>query len=162
MTDTTPAIRQILEAADQPFEVWDCDPNFADTAAFCDHYDVSPDHSANTILVKSKSGPQKFAVCVVLATCRLDVNHTIRKRLGARKASIATAEETKEITGMEIGGVTPLALPPGLTVWVDSEVINRDYVILGGGNRTSKLKVNPQSFGQLFEFEIVSGLGKQN
>ena len=151
-----------MEDSDHPFEVWDCDPSFADTAAFCEHYDVSPDHSANTILVKSKSGPQKFAVCVVLATHRLDVNHTIRKKLGTRKASFASAEETKEITGMEIGGVTPLALPDNLPVWIDSEVIDREYVILGGGNRISKLKVYPQSFDQLFDFEIVSGLGKQN
>ena len=133
MSDTLPEIRRFLESIDAPFEVWDCDPAMADTAAFCEHYGVAPENSANTILTRSKSGEAKFAVCVLLATCRLDVNHTVRKKLGVRKVSFASAEETREVTGMEIGGVAPLALPEDLPIWVDSKVMDCDYIILGGG-----------------------------
>ena len=139
MSDTLPEIRAILEISGLDFEVWDCDPGLADTAVFCKQYGVEPADSANTILVRSKTGERKFAACVVLATHRLDVNHTVRKKLGARKVSFASAEETKEMTGMEIGGVTALALPPDLPLWIDGDVMRRDFVILGGGNRSSKL-----------------------
>lgn len=159
MSDTLPEIRALLERTDYPFEVWDCEPDYADTVAFCEHYDVSPECSANTIVVKSKTGPEKFAACVVLAISRLDVNHTVRKKLGARKVSFATADETMKITGMEIGGVTPFALPWEMPVWVDDTVFDCEHIILGGGNRTSKLKVDPRSLEFLSNLEIVAGLG---
>ena len=161
MRDTLPGIRRFLEQSEYPFEIWDCDPEMADTTDFCEHYGVSPEDSANTILVKSKTGESKYAICVLLATHRLDVNHTVRRKLGARKASFATAEETRKITGMEIGGVTPLALPGDLPIWIDESVMQRNYIILGGGNRTSKLKVNPQSLNLLPGVEVIIGLAQR-
>ncbi len=160
MADTLPEIRAILEGAGLDFEVMDCDPSLADTAVFCEHYGVSLDHSANTILVKSKTGEEKFAACLVLATMRLDVNKVVRKRLGVRKASFAGPDETKTMTGMEIGGVTALALPETLPLWVDGEIMRRDYVILGGGNRESKIKVSPRIFATTPNTEIVEGLAR--
>ena len=73
-------------------EVIDCDPALADTAAFCAAYGYALDDSANAILVAGRVEPPVYAVCVVLATTRLDVNRTVRKRLGVRKASFAPAE----------------------------------------------------------------------
>ncbi|MEC8388749.1 MAG: YbaK/EbsC family protein [Pseudomonadota bacterium] len=160
MSDTEPFIRQLLEASGQPFEVMACDPALADTADFCAHYGVAPDHSANAILVKSKTGPEKFACCVVLATCRLDVNKVVRKRLGARKVSFAGAEETRAITGMEIGGVTPIGLPSGLPVWVDGRIAGLEYIILGGGNRASKLKIPPALLLALPGVNLVDDLAQ--
>lgn len=161
MTDTLPEIRALLEQAGYPFEVWDCDPDFADTVVFCEQYGVSLENSANTILVRSKSGEAKFAACVLLASHRLDVNHTVRKKLGARKVSFASADETRELTGMEIGGVTPLALPDELPIWVDGDVMKCEYIILGGGNRTSKLKIDPRSLSVLPGVDIVDGLARR-
>ena len=80
----------------------------SDTAIFCKHYGVPPENSANAILVKSKTGEKKYALCVLLATHRLNTNHTVGKKLGARKVFFATAEDTRELTGMEIDGVTPM------------------------------------------------------
>ncbi len=160
MAETLPLIQSVLQASALPFEVWDCDPEAADTAAFCERYGVSPAHSANTIVVRSKTGELRYAVCVVLATHRLDVNHVVRKKLGVRKVSFASAQETRELTGMEIGGVTPIGLPGDLPVWIDQAVTACEYVILGGGNRSSKLKVDPGLFSQLPGVEIVPGLGK--
>lgn len=94
-------------------------------------------------VVVGKSEPRRHVVCVVLATTRLDVNGAVRKRLGARKASFASADETRDLTGMEIGGVTPIGLPDGLEVWIDAAVTERDRVVIGGGVRSSKVWVAP-------------------
>jgi prolyl-tRNA editing enzyme YbaK/EbsC (Cys-tRNA(Pro) deacylase) len=158
VTETLPEIHAILERTGYPYEVWECDPELADTSVFCKHYGVPAENSANTILVKSKTGTPKFAACVLLATHRLDVNHVVRKRLGARRVSFASAEETRDMTGMEIGGVTPLALPDGLSIWIDRDVMEREYIILGGGNRTSKLKVDPRLLELQPGVEVIEGL----
>lgn len=126
-----------------PFEVLACDPEFADTAAFVARYGLPLENSANTIVVASRRGPAMYAVAVVLATTRLDVNGTMRRLMGCSKASFASAEETRELTAMEIGGVTPLGLPAGLSLFVDAAVMAADRIVLGGGDRTSKLLVSP-------------------
>lgn len=158
MSDTLPEIRALLEAAPYPFEVMSCDPELADTAVFCAEYGKAPEDSANTILVRSKTGELKFAACVVLATHRLDVNKVVRKKLGARKVSFASAEETRDLTRMEIGGVTALALPADLPLWIDAHVMKRTEIILGGGNRTSKLIVDPKLLLDQPLAEVVEGL----
>ena len=88
------------------YELFACDPALADTAAFCAAYGFAPEDSANTILVIGKSDPPRYAACVVLAPNRLDVNRAVRDRLGTCKASFAASDSTRDITGMEIGGVT--------------------------------------------------------
>jgi prolyl-tRNA editing enzyme YbaK/EbsC (Cys-tRNA(Pro) deacylase) len=158
MTDTLPHIRTFLENSKIEFEVMTCDPALADTAVFCEHYGISLDHSANAIVVKTKTGERKYVACVVLATARLDVNHTVRKKIGARKVSFAGAEETLSLTGMDLGGVTPLCLPPDLPLWIDAEIMKRPYIILGGGNRESKIRVLPDIFRLTPNTEIVEGL----
>ena len=156
--DTLLQIKAVLDASGLAYEVWPCDDSLADTAAFCAHYNVPPAHSVNAILVRSRTDPAQMALCMVPATHRLDVNRTVRKRLGAKKASFAAPEDTRALTGMEIGGVTPIGLPPGLPVWVEASVMTLDYIILGGGKRTSKLKVPPAIFDHITDCEIIEGL----
>ena len=113
-TNLVERIEAALQSSQVEYEIFPCDPELADTAVFCERYGYSPSVSANTILVKAKTGGERFAVCVVLANTRLDVNRTVRKRLGSRRVSFASADETRAATGMEIGGVTPIALPADL------------------------------------------------
>jgi prolyl-tRNA editing enzyme YbaK/EbsC (Cys-tRNA(Pro) deacylase) len=161
MSITLPEIDLFLQQTGLEYEVWPCDPELADTARFCDHYGVALENSANAILVRSKTGAEKYALCVVLATHRLNTNHTVRKKLGARKVSFASAEQTRELTGMEIGGVTPLCLPADLSVWIDAAVMDCEYIVLGGGNRSSKIKADPQILLQQANVEVVPDLAKQ-
>jgi prolyl-tRNA editing enzyme YbaK/EbsC (Cys-tRNA(Pro) deacylase) len=97
-------------------------------------------------------------VCLVLATTRLDVNGAVRKRLGVRKVSFAPAELTMDLTGQEIGGVTVFGLPEDLAVWVDRRVVESDWVIIGAGSRSAKIRLDPAQFGDLAGFEIVEDL----
>ncbi len=152
------AVRAALDSVGVPYEALPCDPDFADTAAFCERYGVAPEDSANTIVVAGKGQPRRYAACVVLATTRLDVNGAVRKRLGVRKASFASADETRMLTGMSIGGVTPLALDEGLPIWVDERVMGRQTVVLGGGSRSLKIRVTPLLFEHLRAAEVIPGL----
>ena len=136
-------VRAAAEATGVPFEVVACDPDLADTAAFCAAYGYALEDSANCVVVKGKSEPPVFVACVVLATTRLDVNGVVRRRLGTRKASFAPAAEVEELTGMTIGGVTPFALPAGVPIWVDERVMTRDRIVLGGGSRSCKVVGSP-------------------
>ncbi len=140
-------------------DIVDCDPSLADTAAFCAAHGYPPEDCANAILVVGKSEPPTYALCLVLATCRLDVNKTVRRRLGIKKASFASAEATTQLTGMAIGGVTPFAVADDLPIWVDAAVMDRDIVVVGGGSRSCKVVGPPAMLRELLSVEIVEGLG---
>jgi prolyl-tRNA editing enzyme YbaK/EbsC (Cys-tRNA(Pro) deacylase) len=153
-----PATRAALDRLGVTYEVMPCDPALADTAAFVEAYGVPLDRSANTILVASKGAEPAYAACVLLATTSLDVNTVVRREMGVRKASFAKADPTRELTAMEIGGVTPFGLPDDLPVLVDARVMAPDWVILGGGNRSSKLRVAPGALASLASVRVVEGL----
>ncbi len=155
-----PVIRQLDELG-LDYEVVPCDPALADTAAFCEAYGYSPDDSANAIVVVGKADPPVHAICLLLASTRLDVNKVVRQRLGTRKASFATADETIALTGMQIGGVTPFGTSTALPLWVDAAVMGRERLIIGGGSRDRKLLVPPATLAGHPGVEVIDGLARR-
>lgn len=159
-----PAATEVIANLDRiglEYEVMPCDPELADTAAFCEAYGIPLENSANAILVASRKPEGHNAVCVVLANSRLDVNGTVRKKLGVRKVSFAPAELTRELTGQEIGGVTIFGLPDDLPVWLDSRVMEREWVVVGAGSRTAKIKLDPSQLADVDGYEVVPDLAQE-
>lgn len=155
-----PSVLADMERLGIEYESMDIDPDLADTADFCRAYDIPLENSANAILVASRQPPGHHALCVLLASTRLDVNGTVRRRLGVRKASFAPADLTRELTGQEIGGVTIFAVPEGIPVWIDSRVMDCDWVIVGAGSRDAKIRLDPAQLAGLDGYEVVEDLAR--
>ena len=137
--------RAAVEALGVDHEFLDCDSELADTALFCEHYGYELDQSANTIVVASKRPPGHYSACVVLADSRLDVNKKVRSLMDVKKLSFAAPEVTAEVTGMMMGGVTVFGLPDDLPLYIDSRIMDKEWVIVGGGSRSLKIKVPPRA-----------------
>ena len=155
MSGLDPGVQRQIEALGIVHQVLDCNPELADTEAFCAHYGIARDDAANAIIVAAKSEPRKYAACLVLATTKIDVNHKLSKIMGIKRLSFASAEETKELTGQLIGGVTVFGLPDTLPVYVDARVMEREAVIVGGGNRSTKVRVPPAELRKMPSVEVV-------
>lgn len=159
-TKLLPLVEEALARYDITYTILECLPELADTAAFCEHYHVALDQAANTILVASrKAEPTRYAVCVVLGTTRLDVNQKVCELLGVKKASFADAETTTQRTSMLIGGVTPFGISDA-PIYVDGAVMRAREVVMGGGNRSSKLLLAPQELLKLPHVTVIDGLAK--
>ena len=130
-------------------------PDWADTDVFCANYGIPRDNAANTILVAAKTEPRQYFACLVTATMKLDVNHKISKLIGIKRLSFASAEETGEVTGQLIGGVTVFGLPDSVPLYIDERVMERDYVIVGGGNRSTKIKLAPEYLTRLHRATVA-------
>lgn len=155
-----PKTQAALQAHDITYEVLECDPDLADTAAFTEHYGFTLDQAANTILVASKKvEPTKYAVCVVLGTTKLDVNKAVCKLLGVKRASFASGDETVSLTDMMIGGVVAIGIED-LPIYIDQAVMDQEKVIMGGGNRSSKLLLDPAQLKKLPNAQVVENLAK--
>ncbi|QIQ05925.1 YbaK/EbsC family protein [Streptomyces liangshanensis] len=139
----------------------DTDPAIADTAAFVEHHGAELlDRSANCVVVAGKrAGGSTLAACVVLSRTRVDVNGVVRKQLGARKASFAPMDTAVSETGMEYGGITPIGLPDGWPLFVDSAVVDTEWVLIGSGRRRGKLIVPGKAFADLPGVVVLESLG---
>lgn len=158
MTDIEQRIQQIMDSWHLSYEVLPCDPELADTAAYCQHYGIPADRTANTIIVASKKLPRRYSACLVLADSRLDVNHTVSRLMNVSRLSFATTDEAVILTGMLAGGVTVFGLPDDWPIYVDSRLMERDWIIVGGGSRSSKIKVNPDQMLKVPNAVVVHGL----
>ena len=137
------------------------DPSLADTAAFCEAYDVGLEESANCVVVAGKRGGElRYAACLVLATTRADVNGAVRRYLDVRKASFAPMDTAVALTGMEYGGITPIGLPKDWPVLIDSRVAAVPNVIIGSGVRHSKIVLPGALLAALPGAEVIPDLAR--
>lgn len=144
-----PAVRNALESAGLRFETLACREELADTAEFCANYGISPDEACNAIVIVMKSEPRKYVACLVRADTKLDVNHKVAAALAFKRLSFASTEEAAQLSGQAIGGVSILGLPSGVPLLIDERVMERPSIIVGGGNRTSKVRLDPRELEKL-------------
>jgi prolyl-tRNA editing enzyme YbaK/EbsC (Cys-tRNA(Pro) deacylase) len=169
--DTTPAldrpdllaepVADFLRAWPKAADVFvaEIDPELADTAAFCERYDVGLEISANCVVIAARRGEAtRYAACMVLATTRADVNSVVRRHLDARKASFAAMDDAVALTGMEYGGITPIGLPAEWPVLIDAAVLQREMVVIGSGLRRSKIALPAARLADLPGAEVIDGL----
>ncbi len=148
-----------VQAWTEPVLAAPIDPALADTAAFCERYQVELVDSANCVVIAGRRGEvTRYAACVVLATTRADVNGVVRKLLDARKASFAPMDDAVSRSGMEYGGITPIGLPADWPVYVDAGVLARDVVVIGSGLRASKIALAAASLERLPGAQVIDGL----
>jgi prolyl-tRNA editing enzyme YbaK/EbsC (Cys-tRNA(Pro) deacylase) len=141
--------------------VAEIDPDLADTAEFCARYGVTPEESANCVVVAARRGADtRLAACLVLASTRADINGLVRRHLDARKASFAPMDVATAETGMEYGGITPIGLPPAWPILIDAAVAAHPRVIIGAGTRRAKLWVPGALLAALPNAAVLDGLGQ--
>jgi prolyl-tRNA editing enzyme YbaK/EbsC (Cys-tRNA(Pro) deacylase) len=158
-----PAVVQFLthwQRADEVL-VAEIDPELADTAAFCERYEIGLDVSANCVVLAARRGETtRYAACVVLATTRADVNGVVRRHLDARKASFAAMDDAVERTGMEYGGITPLGLPADWPILVDAAVAAAEVVVVGSGVRRSKIALPGAALAEMPNAQVIIDLAR--
>ena len=144
-----PTVRTALDAAGVVYETVACREDLADTAQFCANYGVPIADACNTIVVALKTTPKTYVACLVRADTKIDVNHKLAGAVGFKRLSFASSEEAAQLSGQAIGGVTLVGLPADVPVIIDKMVMERAFVIIGGGNRTSKVRVDPRELEKL-------------
>lgn len=142
-------------------EVAEIDPDVADTQTLVDTTDITLEECGNCIVVLGRRGEnERVAAALVLATTRADVNTVVRKSLDVRKASFMPMDRAVQETGMEYGGITPVGLPGGWPVLVDSRVVDAPQVVIGSGVRRSKVRLPGALVADLPGVQVIEGLAR--
>ncbi|MCU1415942.1 MAG: YbaK/prolyl-tRNA synthetase associated protein [Schumannella sp.] len=152
----------VAAAVTSEMQVAPIDGTLADTAAFCEAYDVPLEISANCVIVAGhRREVIRYAACMVLATTRLDVNGVVRQLLDARKASFAPMDDAVALSGMEYGGITPVGIPDDWALFVDSRIPALPQVIIGAGIRAAKILLPGAALAGLPGAQAIEGLARE-
>ena len=154
MAELHKTVEEIYNTNLDKLEVFECEDEFSDTQSFCDHYGYKIEDSCNAILIKSKKPEEFYTLFCVLGSTRLDVNHKAKSLMGARKVSFASKEEAEEITNQIYGGISPLGLVQEIKIFIDKEVLTREKIFIGAGNRVSKFFLTPESLVELTQGRV--------
>ena len=74
--------------------------------------------------------------------------------MGSKKVSFASKEEAEEVTKQVYGGISPLGLPQEINIFIDENVLRREKIFIGAGNRVSKFFLTPNSLIELTQGRV--------
>ena len=96
-----------------------------------------------------------FTLCLVAGDKKASLNK-IKKTLNIRDASMASADEVKDITGFTIGGVSPIGHLNKINIYIDNSLERFDNLYAAAGHPNCVFKIN---FNDLQK--ITNGLIKE-
>ena len=155
MVEIHNTVAKVFEDNKEVLEIFECKDEFSDTQNFCDHYGFDIEDSCNAILIKAKKPEEFYAMFCVLGSTRLDVNTKAKNAMGAKRVSFASREEAEQVTNQIYGGISPLGLPENLKIFIDENVMNREKLFIGAGNRVSKFFLYPELLVELTKAEVL-------
>lgn len=101
----------------------------------------SPSEIVKTLIVRIDEG----YAAVILAGDRRVALSKVAKVLESKTIRLASPDEVREITGFEVGGVSPLSdCVKSLRIVFDTSVVEKDWVWCGGGDLKSLAYVSVQ------------------
>ena len=93
------------------------------------------------VAIRPKGG--KHILAVVPATHQLNLK-ALAKAVGEKKIRLSTHNEAENLTGLETGGISPLALVnKGFQVVIDSSAKSHPHIYISGGQRGLNIHLNP-------------------
>ncbi|HEY3476199.1 MAG TPA: YbaK/EbsC family protein [Anaerolineales bacterium] len=123
-----------------------------ETAEFLE---VSPDILFKTIVV-TREGPKKPVLVVIPGGSIVDLKR-LAAFLGEKKVHLATEREAEQLTGLQAGGISPLALiNRGFQVVIDEAAQNFSEIHISGGQRGLNIKLPVADLIKLTRARIAS------
>lgn len=107
-----------------------------------------------TLVVQRENGKPILAVVPGPFTLNLKV---LAVELGEKKVHFPTEREAERLTGLQVGGISPLALlTRGFTIILDSSAQNLDEFIISGGRRGLFIRMRVHDFVTITQAQITS------
>lgn len=104
---------------------------------------VDPQRMFKTIVAIRPDGG-KPALGVVPADAQVELK-ALGRALGGKKLQLATQAQAEKLTGLQVGGISPLALiAKGFEVVLDEAALNFETIYVSGGQRGLNISLAPQ------------------
>jgi len=100
-------------------------------------------------IVVLRPKPGKPILAVVPGSAQVDLKR-LAAALGEKKVALPTEKEAENLTGLQAGGISPLALiNKGFQVVIDASAQGWDFIHVSGGQRGLNIRLSAQSLSEL-------------
>lgn len=144
MAATNNVIR-LLKSRKIPFEAYELPPQKLGALETARRLGVPPERVFKTIVVVREQGGKPI-LAVVPGTCAVDLK-ALATYLGEKKLRLPTQREAEQLTGLQAGGISALALlNRGFQVVVDERALHEPMFHVSGGRRGLNIRLPVQAF----------------
>jgi Cys-tRNA(Pro)/Cys-tRNA(Cys) deacylase len=134
---------RVLEGQDVAYEVVVFPQDIHEAAEIAQYADaLAPEQVFKTLVVKTDDPGDKPMLLMLPADCQL-VPKKLAAAIGAGRTRMARHEEAEALTGLQTGGISPLALlNKGFAIYIDERARRHDRIAVSAGKRGINLIVN--------------------
>ncbi len=134
---------RVLDAHHVTYEAHHYDPARHSAVEVAQLLGVPPDEVFKTLVVLPESGQGRPLLVVVPGPQELDLKGLgAQPAVGEKRLRMATQREAEQLTGLLVGGISPLALlQKGFRIFIDQSALDLETLYLSGGQRGVNLKV---------------------
>lgn len=113
---------------------------------------VPPEQVFKTIVIKREKG--KPVLAVIPGPRVVDLK-ALASFLGEKKMHLPTEREAEQLTGLQVGGISPLALiNKGFQVVIDSAAQSFDEIFVSGGQRGLNIRLGVNDLAALVNAKL--------
>ena len=140
MTKKKTNAMKLLEGKKVPYESYEYPPNLRDAREVAAALDW-PSGQVFKTLVVPRPKPGKPLLMMIPADRQLDLKK-LAKAVSEKKLRMATQREAERLTGLQVGGISALALlNKGFDVYLDESALAYDQIVISGGQRGLQIKL---------------------
>jgi len=115
---------------------------------------VQPEVVYKTIVL-TRLSQGKPILAVIPGTNEVELKE-LAKAIGEKKVKLATERQAEKITGLQAGGISPLALlNRGFQIVVDNDCLSHQTIYISGGQRGLIINLPPQDLIKLSNAKIA-------
>ncbi|MBC7250670.1 MAG: aminoacyl-tRNA deacylase [Anaerolineae bacterium] len=152
MVEKTNAMR-ILDAHKVPYEVITFSPDIHSAEEVAQIAGVPPSEVYKTLVVRREGG--KPLLVMIAGDRTLDLK-LLARAVGEKKLKMATHRQAEEWTGLQVGGISPLALlNRGFEVYIDRPATQLSHVYVSAGRRGINLRVPVQDLLKITGAKVI-------
>ena len=147
-------VTRLLDARKIPYTIFETPAEKLGALETARFLDVSPDSVFKTIVV-TRERPRKPLLVVVPGDSEVDLKK-LAAALGEKKVTLPTEREAEALTGLQAGGISPLALiNKGFQVVIDSSAQALGEIHISGGQRGLNIKLPVEALAKLTNARFV-------
>jgi Cys-tRNA(Pro)/Cys-tRNA(Cys) deacylase len=114
-----------------------------------------PVHQVFKTIVVVREKPGKPILAVIPGDHEVDLK-AVASALGEKKVKVPTQREAEQLTGLQAGGISPLALlQKGFTILIDAAVREFDEMHVSGGQRGLNLRLRGDDLIRLTNAKVA-------
>lgn len=158
MTNEKTIAMKVLEGKNIPYEAFSYPDTLRNAEEVAQAVGFPADHVFKTLVVP-RPKPAKPMLVMIPADSQLDLKK-LAKGVKEKKLKLAAHSQAEQLTGLQVGGISPLALlNRGFAIFLDKSAEGKDWIVISAGKRGLQVKLSVDSLVGVTQARMIDAAG---